>query len=32
VGKDSEAILSLYETESTLKAKLDEILIQSKDE
>ena len=30
VGKDADEILSLYESESTLKAKLDEILTQSK--
>jgi len=32
VGKDTEEILSLYETESALKSKLDEILSQSQDE
>lgn len=31
VGKDAESLISLYETETTLKTKLDEILSQSKD-
>lgn len=31
VGKESESIISLYETEAALKTKLDEILTQSQD-